>query len=82
MRHDEKQQLTFFKTDACPLCPRKAECTTATYRTVGINIEAHRLRQVARAHNQTADYKSALLKRLQIEGAFGWGIPLFAGSPS
>lgn len=72
-RHDETRQLTFFKTGACPLCPRKAECTTAKYRTVSINIDAHRLRQRARAHNQTDAYKSALLERLQIEGAFGWG---------
>jgi hypothetical protein len=73
MRHDEARQLTFFKTTACPLCPRKAECTTAAYRTVGINIEAHRLRQQARQHNQTDAYKSALLERLQIEGVFGLG---------
>jgi hypothetical protein len=56
IRHDDRRNLTSFTTRACPLCPRKAECTTAQYRTVSINIEAHRLRQQAREHNQTDAY--------------------------
>ena len=43
------------------------------YRTVAINVENHRLRQVAREYNKTEQYKSAMIQRMQIEGVFGTG---------
>ncbi|MDI6735225.1 MAG: transposase [bacterium] len=67
-RQDRK---TRYKGIACQECELRKFCTTVRYRTIEIIEEEHKRRQEAEKISQTPEHKSALKKRLRIEGGIG-----------
>ena len=55
-----------------PECPLRAACTKRARRTVEINPEAHRQRQVG-GDEPSAEFQAAMKRRLRIEAVFGHG---------
>lgn len=66
-----KDRKTRFKGVTCSGCELRKFCTTVTYRTIEIIEEEHKRRQEAERISQTPEHKSAIKKRLRIEGGIG-----------